>query len=248
MQRKYTSKLNSYLGRRINGHYPSGTAHECVRLRHGLCTRPAPYSSPNSYYWLTSRCHSNLQLLPRHLCCAWVFTSFTLSISMLRTAASVQRVVAGQCRSSRRQLAVQLHRHSLHCSRLSRDDVPGHCHPSFKLSARSDFVAEHNQNNSQSQRTDAPRALRAARALQAGETIHRFHSATMLAAEASHWTLQIGPTEHIDLSHHVLRNINHACKPNVKLKGLVAPPRGIFFSVVVGDSLSHFFFHRGVIS
>ena len=116
--------------------------------------------------------------------------------------------------------SLQPRRHGLRCSRRSLDDVPGHRHPAFKLSAHSDTVAEHNQNNDQSQRTDAPRAVRAARALQAGEIVHQFHPRVALVSEASHWTLQIGATEHVDLSHHVLRNINHACEPNVKLDGL----------------------------
>lgn len=115
-----------------------------------------------------------------------------------------------------------LHCHRrIHCSSWLRDDVPGHRHPAFKLSARSDVVVEHNQNNTQAQRTDAPRCLRATRSLAAGETVHRFHSNVLLVPEASHWTLQVGPTEHIDLTHHVLRNINHACEPNVKLNCLV---------------------------
>jgi hypothetical protein len=109
----------------------------------------------------------------------------------------------------------------LHSSRPARDDdVPGHRHPAFKLSASSDFVAEHNQNNEQRHRADAPQALRAARPLRAGDLVHRFHAGVALAAEPSHWTLQVGPAEHIDLAHHVLRNINHACEPNVRLCGL----------------------------
>ncbi len=131
---------------------------------------------------------------------------------MLRIGAL--RAVATQRRSTA-QPRVQLHSSCLSC-----DDVPGHSHPTFKLSVRSDIVAEHNQNNDQIQRTDAPRALRAARSLRAGDTLHRFHSSVVLVPEASHWTLQVGPTEHIDLTHHILRNINHACEPNVRLNGL----------------------------
>jgi hypothetical protein len=138
---------------------------------------------------------------------------------MARLAA--HRLVVAQRRLLAQGASFQSRRHWIHCSRRSLDDVPGHRHPAFKLSARSDTVAEHNQNNDdQSKRTDAPRALRAARALQTGETVHQFHPSVVLGPEASHWTLQIGATEHVDLSHHVLRNINHACKPNVKLDGL----------------------------
>ena len=112
-------------------------------------------------------------------------------------------------------------RRCLHSSRPARDDdVPGHRHPAFKLSARSDFVLEHNQNNEQRHRADAPQALRAARRLRVGDLVHRFHAGVPLAAEPSHWTLQVGPAEHINLAHHVLRNVNHACEPNVRMRGL----------------------------
>lgn len=113
----------------------------------------------------------------------------------------------------------QLHRRCLRCSRPLAD-LPGHRHPAFKLSARSDIVAlAHNQNNAQRDRTDAPKALRAARPLRAGDLIHRFHAGTVLVVEPSHWTLQVGPAEHVDLAHHVLRNINHDGEPNVLLRG-----------------------------
>ena len=92
-------------------------------------------------------------------------------------------------------------------------------HPAFKLSASSDFVAEHNQNNEQRHRTDRPKALRAARRLRAGDLIHRFHEGVAELSVPSHWTLSIGPTAHVDLSHHVLKNINHACEPNSRLRG-----------------------------
>ena len=119
----------------------------------------------------------------------------------------------------RRRLLLQLQRRrGLHCSRPVAD-VPGHRHPAFKL-AKSDFVLGHNAE--QHHRTDAPKALRAARALCAGEALHTFLAAG--SAAPSHWTLQIGPSDHIDLAHHIIRHINHACDPNVRLQPPAAPP------------------------
>ena len=77
----------------------------------------------------------------------------------------------------------------LHSSRPSAD-MPGRQHPAFKLST-SDFVSEHNQNNDKQRlRQDAPKALRAARALQAGDPLYEFQHGAVASAP-SHWTLQV---------------------------------------------------------
>jgi hypothetical protein len=117
--------------------------------------------------------------------------------------------------------AVASQRRHLHCSRPVADN-PGHEHPPFKLSACSDFVMQHNQNNAEQQhRTDAPKTLRAARALRAGDVLCSFLGGGARTGEAaSHWTLQAGPAVHLDLQAHVFRNVNHSCEPNVRMRGL----------------------------
>jgi hypothetical protein len=100
----------------------------------------------------------------------------------------------------------------LHCTTLVAD-LPGHQHPAYKLSVGSGLVI--------AERGDTPKAVRAAKPLRAGERVHSFHAGfTALAEAASRWTLQLGKKEHVDLSHHVLRNINHSCHPNLRVHGL----------------------------
>ena len=79
-------------------------------------------------------------------------------------------------------------------------------------------MTEHNPNNEQRDRTDQPKALRATRPLAAGEVLHSWSGSA--AAAPSHWTLQLDAVSHIDLECHVLRHINHACEPNVWMRGL----------------------------
>jgi hypothetical protein len=33
--------------------------------------------------------------------------------------------------------------------------------------------------------------------------------------------VQVGPSAHFELGHHILRNINHSCEPNVVMRGRV---------------------------
>ena len=89
--------------------------------------------------------------------------------------------------------------------------------PPFAMSASS-FVTAHNQNNEQRDRADAPKALRATRALAAAALVYIWRGGT--SAAASHWTLQVGRGAHIDLAADELRHINHACEPNVVMRGL----------------------------
>ena len=109
-----------------------------------------------------------------------------------------------------------LHRHLRGASSggLSSAPTPP---PPFALSA-SDFVTEHNPNNEQRDRTDQPKALRATRPLAAGEVLHSWSGRA--GAAPSHWTLQLNAVSHIDLECHALRHINHACEPNVWMRGL----------------------------
>lgn len=83
----------------------------------------------------------------------------------------------------------------------------------------SKFVKEHNQNNEQQHRRDAPKTLVASRNLRAGDTVHRFLSNSVTDA-SSHWTLQLDELRHINLSSHVMRFINHSCEPNSVMRGL----------------------------
>ena len=138
----------------------------------------------------------------------WRARSFVSS----RLVAALPRLSSSSSSSSSRQ------RRCLHCSRIM-SDLPGHTHPAFKLSASSDFVTQHNKHNTeQRQRSDNPNALRAARALSVGDVLHRFIGCGG-ADTAGHWTLQVGPAAHINLAHHILRNINHSCEPNVQMRG-----------------------------
>eukprot|EP00746_Dinoflagellata_sp_MGD_P117306 gnl/MRDRNA2_/MRDRNA2_53143_c0_seq1.p1 gnl/MRDRNA2_/MRDRNA2_53143_c0~~gnl/MRDRNA2_/MRDRNA2_53143_c0_seq1.p1 ORF type:complete len:192 (-),score=25.57 gnl/MRDRNA2_/MRDRNA2_53143_c0_seq1:62-637(-) len=120
------------------------------------------------------------------------------------------------------------------CCRRPMTDMARAQEPPFKLCESSDFVTEHNQNNEQRHRTDAPKALCATRALQAGDVLHSFH-ADNITTVPSHWTLQVGPSEHIDLSEHVLRYINHACEPNVVMQGAVFKAHR---DIVTGEELA----------
>ena len=79
----------------------------------------------------------------------------------------------------------------------------------------SNFVMEHNQNNDQKDRVDAPQALMATRLLGSNEFIFKWTAP--LTSERDHWSLQASENMHMGLRHHDLRHINHSCEPNVKM-------------------------------
>lgn len=87
----------------------------------------------------------------------------------------------------------------------------------WPLAVKSSFFVEgHNQNNEQKDRKGAPQGLVATRALAPGDFV--FEWTMPVSAERSHWSLQVGPDEHLPLHDHVLRFINHSCEPSIAMQ------------------------------
>jgi len=109
------------------------------------------------------------------------------------------------------------------CALLSADSFASHRHrrcistgslPPF-APRTSAFVTQHNQNNDQKDRVDAPQALVATRRLMPNDLIYTWTAP--LTTGRDHWSLQAGENQHMELRCHVLRFINHSCKPNVAM-------------------------------
>ena len=84
--------------------------------------------------------------------------------------------------------------------------MPGQEHPAYMLTRSTSLGG-------------GAKTLKAARRLPTGTLVHSFAAHTLIEEEPSHWTLQLERSAHANLSQHVIRFINHACEPNVVMRG-----------------------------